>query len=55
MDSINVNVFVGFGILSFISCYYIRKWTYKEDIGIIETYDPLAKKDKAAQMLQGGQ
>ena len=46
-DSFKINIFVGFGVLSFISCYYIRKWTYKEDLGIIETYDPNAKKDKA--------
>ncbi len=37
MDELKINVFVVFGVIAFIGSYYIRKWTYKEDLGITES------------------
>ncbi|EGR27752.1 hypothetical protein IMG5_189820 [Ichthyophthirius multifiliis] len=56
-DQFGINIFVTFGVMAFICSYYIRKWTYKEDLGIQETnleQDAGVQKNQMTQFMQTG-
>ncbi|EGR27317.1 WD repeat protein [Ichthyophthirius multifiliis] len=57
MDELKINIFVVFGVLAFVGSYYIRKWTYKEDLGITESQPQYVEGQQGNQMtqaIQGG-